>query len=317
MASRKLRFALIAVGAIVVIGALAVGAALITKSNNSSSSQYVSDSSASPSPETATTQTSTAVYSNAEARAKYASVLAVMQGFFDSESTQSDSANKFLRESSDAPGEQVYDLHDCQPGSAYISGLYVKDDIKLAEYADLAYLTVVWRGHLKQLGYPEELWASDVDQFENSELDEIERSGGERETNFSAWMDARNNAQQAFMQALATKLNDYRASNPSLVRIIVAGECGGDSVDVGIITNPPGAQVLIIPTFFHELCRVENINPDDPAACDRWREPKAGRLEQVAGNYFYIAHWPDGTTGRGSINLDKINEDETVTLQKP
>jgi hypothetical protein len=88
-------------------------------------------------------------------------------------------------------------------------------------------------------------------------------------------------------------------------------------MSVRIVTSPRGGQVLFIPVFFYELCKAQNLDPDDARSCNRWGEAVDGRLAQVAGNYIYVARWPDGVVRRGRLTFSNKQDGETVLVQKP
>jgi hypothetical protein len=86
---------------------------------------------------------------------------------------------------------------------------------------------------------------------------------------------------------------------------------------VSIATEPLGAQVMFIPTFFYELCKAQRLDPDDTRRCNRWREAVDGRLSQVAGDYLYMARWPDGAIRRGTLSFTGMEDGQRVVLRKP
>jgi hypothetical protein len=115
---------------------------------------------------------------------------------------------------------------------------------------------------------------------------------------------------------LARQLNAYQRTHRILPPVIALG-CGGGEIEVRIVAEPPNGTVFFIPVFFHEICRLQQIDPDDQNRCNRWREAIAGTPSMVAGDYVYLARWPDGVIRRGKLSFDGVESGKTVTLQKP
>lgn len=120
-----------------------------------------------------------------------------------------------------------------------------------------------------------------------------------------------------FTGSIVTSLAAYRRSHPSLPKLVSIGGCGGAELTVSIATDPKGGQVLFIPTFFYELCKVQRQNPDDPQRCPRWRGAFEGHLAEVIGNYMYRVRWHDGTLRRGTLNFAELDDGATIVLRKP
>ena len=66
-----------------------------------------------------------------------------------------------------------------------------------------------------------------------------------------------------------------------LREVVIGGGCGAGEVEVTIVTQPSGGQVLLAPSFYYELCRAQDIDPEDTRRCNRWREAHDGKLEYV------------------------------------
>jgi hypothetical protein len=206
-------------------------------------------------------------------------------------------------------GKGDYDLYHCRTGGEYL-GMGVTDDDTTGSYANLAFDTVVWSNNLKKMTYPAAVWQPPLTAYEAEELKLIAETPLEA---MNDWGERRTK----FLKSLAEKLAAYRAGKPKLRKIVVEGGCGAGEVNVTIATEPKGGQVLFIPTFFHELCKVQKVDPDDAAACTRWREAVDGTLSQVSGDYLYQVKWPDGATRKGKLSFNKLEEGQTVTLRKP
>jgi hypothetical protein len=204
-----------------------------------------------------------------------------------------------------AGGVATYDLSNCLRGADY-AGTQRAPEIKA--YADIALDVIVWRNAFRRFAFPATLWQTSLTGYEQTQVDRT--IAGKPPGSEDAVTDR-------FQQAMVTRLNAYGASHAGFPRLILHGGCGAGEGNVLIATVPVGAQVLFIPTFFYELCKVQRQNADDPGACPRWREAIEGKLQSVAGDYLYRARWPDGTTRRGTLRFDMGDDGKTITLRKP
>ncbi len=229
----------------------------------------------------------------------YAAIKTVMQKIYDSGDRGVPSASR--------KGE--YDLYHCRRGAEYL-GKSTDDDDTTISYANIAFDIIVWANNLKKLSYPASLWQGPIAGYEAGETKLVAESPLD---SWTEWTERRT----AFVRALAVSLEAHRKTKPSLRKVISMGGCGAGEVNVTIATEPKGGQVLFIPTFFYELCKVQQLNPDDAAACSRWREAVDGTLSQVSGDYLYQVRWPDGATRKGKLSFNKLEQGQTVTLRKP
>jgi hypothetical protein len=229
---------------------------------------------------------------------QYAAIKTVMQRLYD----------KGDRDTKAILGKGDYDLYHCTNGAEYLGAGTGEDT--LASYANIAFDAVVWSNNLKRLNYPAALWQAPIAQYEAQEIALVQKAPDEAVTE---WADRRGK----FLNELSGRLADHRAKNRALRKVVVEGGCGAGEVSVTIATEPKGAQVLFIPTFFYELCRVQNVDPDDTKGCARWREAVDGTLAQVSGDYQYVVRWPDGTVRRGKLSFQNLQDGQTVTLRKP
>jgi hypothetical protein len=205
----------------------------------------------------------------------------------------------------DPPG---YDLYHCANGAEFL-GLSGGDG-RTSALANLAFDTVIWRNNLAKLGYPAEIVDPLLSEYETARLAAALRSPHETS-------DQQETARGRFVERVRARLSDYRRSKPSLTPVVVEGGCGAGEVNVSIATEPLGAQVMFIPTFFYELCKAQRLDPDDTRRCNRWREAVDGRLSQVAGDYLYMARWPDGAIRRGTLSFTGMEDGQRVVLRKP
>jgi hypothetical protein len=201
-----------------------------------------------------------------------------------------------------------YDLNHCVDGSDFLGWSGV--DALTTHFANLAFDTVIWRNNLAKIGYPAEIVDPLLSEYETARLAGALRSPPETRNQ-------QDTANDRFLERFRARLADYRRSKPSLTPIIVEGGCGAGEVSVSIATEPRGAQVMFIPTFFYELCKAQRLDPDDTQRCNRWREAVDGTLSHVAGDYLYTARWPDGVTRRGTLSFTFREDGQRILLRKP
>jgi hypothetical protein len=240
--------------------------------------------------------------------AHYFAVKTVMQRLYDADGAKFWAARlhhqQFDREMGHVP---TYDVVNCIRGSEYTGSGGAKRDVTAA-FADVAFDVITWREAFHRLGFPPSTWQQPLTGYEQKEVDRaIASSAAAEDDPIGA----------AFERTMLQRLNDYRASHPALPKIISVGGCGAGEGNVTIATVPIGGQVLFIPTFFYQLCKVEKQNADDPGSCPRWREAIEGKLQSVAGDYLYRVRWPDGATRRGTLRFDMGDDGKTITLRKP
>jgi hypothetical protein len=239
--------------------------------------------------------------------AHYFAVKTVMQRLYDADSTKLWSARvkqqQFDRSMGRAP---TYDIANCVHGSGYTGG-DPRHDVNSA-FADVAFDVITWRTAFQRLGFPASTWQQPLTDYEQKEVDR---------TIAAATTSDEDPIAAAFDKAMVQRLNAYRATHPNLPQIVDVGGCGAGEGTVLIATVPVGGQVLFIPTFFYQLCKVEKQNADDPSSCPRWREAIEGKLQSVAGDYLYRVRWSDGAIRRGTLRFDMGDDGKTITLRKP
>jgi hypothetical protein len=233
----------------------------------------------------------------ADPKAQYYVIKRTMQQFYDSGTLKSNVSTH--------PADP-YDLHACGASGADFLGRAYDDSEPVAELANLAARVVLWRSDLRKIGYPESVWRPVLIEFEDTALPLL----GGPSSNYDAF-----NEKQS--KRIAATLNKHRrASNPGLREIVIMGGCGAGEIGIKVTTEPRNGQLLFIPVFFHELCKAQRFDPDDPRSCDRWREAVDGVLFDVAGDYFYRAQWPDGAARRGRLSFTNLKDGQTVVFRK-
>ncbi|HUF25089.1 MAG TPA: hypothetical protein VMN81_13240 [Vicinamibacterales bacterium] len=200
------------------------------------------------------------------------------------------------------------DLYSCLTGSDFVGESMSEGP--LGRQADIATEVAYWTAALDR--YPREAWASDVARYERDEL--ASAAAGSQNVE----VEGEDQERAAFLKRLASQVNAaVRQAQLRLPTVVVEGGCGAaGEVPVRFSSDPRGAQVMLIPTFFYDVCKARRIDPDDPARCKRWREALEGTPVGVAGDYYYVARWADGIVRRGKLTFDEESA-SSVTLAKP
>jgi len=179
--------------------------------------------------------------------------------------------------------------------------------------AMLALKIVVLRHDLGRLGYPETLWSPIVDDFENTQLRLLLNERGR----FSFDLPSHKHDETA-MRRIGASLNNYRKqANPSLRPLTYKGGCGAGEFEIRVFMEPGDGRLLFIPAFFYQLCRAQQLDPNNTDRCDRWHEALNGQLSWVAGDYYYIARWPGGAIRQGRLSFTNLKEGQIVVFRKP
>ena len=198
--------------------------------------------------------------------------------------------------------DEPFDVVSCATGESYVGG-----DDALVPLAGLAIKVVRLEKSLPTFGYPRSVWGERVDAYEREQLQALS-SGAETPVNDVGY-DLR-------LVELADALTHYRENDaPQSRPVMIEGGCGAGEVGIVVATEPAGGTVAFIPVFFHKLCEVQKLDPQDPAQCDRWRESVDGALFDAAGDYIYHSRWPDGREKRGRLSLTNLTEGQTVTFR--
>ena len=211
-----------------------------------------------------------------------------------------------------------YDIVHCESGSDYFGERPPADALFVA-LANLAADIVIWRNDFRRLAIPEAVWRPVLIEIEDTQLALRLQEGRLQEGRAPAATDAPSERRYASQQRqLLSALNAYRAqSGGRRAPFQMEGGCGAGDFNVTITTAPRTGRVFFIPVFFHELCKAQQLDPDDRGACNHWREAVDGTLAYVAGDYRYQAVWPDGATRSGPLSFTHLQEGQIVTIRKP
>ena len=202
------------------------------------------------------------------------------------------------------------DLDTCQFGEAHFAGKGF-GSTRLDEYAEIANEALILEDNLRAFGYPARLWAPVIARYESAEVSIADRTSEGR------FYEGTTSVRNKMTGRLLKDLNAYRKRHRGLMPVKSEGGCGGGGFSVKVATQPSGGRIMVVPTFFYELCRVQGINPDDPTRCSHWREVVDGNVAQVSGDYRYSVRWHDGTIRRGKLSFDESLGDKPLIIRKP
>jgi hypothetical protein len=226
----------------------------------------------------------------------------------------------------------TYDLFLCQEVGTLLGDNPWKAPDPVPDLGQLALRVMIWHHDLEKLGYPEAVWLPTLNDFENRQFDLIMKENAKQEASApdkdkavpdeNAKWDAEEPPSEKDFEATAKKLavllNDYRRkTNPGLTRMVVEGGCGAGEVSIQVHVEPKDGRVFFQSAFFHKLCEAQHLDPNDVEHCDRWYEAIDGKLDYVAGDYFYIARWPDGKLRQGELSFRRLKQDQSVVFTKP
>jgi hypothetical protein len=143
----------------------------------------------------------------------------------------------------------TYDIVNCFRGDEYLGAGIGAHDVTPV-FADIALDVVTWRDAFRRLGFPPSTWQQPLTDYEQKEVDRAIAS--------SAAAPENDPISAAFERTMLQRLNAYRAAHPALPKVVRVGGCGAGEATVTIATAPLAAQVLFIPTFFYELCKLRS-----------------------------------------------------------
>lgn len=183
-------------------------------------------------------------------------------------------------------------------------------DVRLLAYADIAYEALTVEQQLPQGGYPRSVWSRALTLFETREVALAENSRLSPE--------ALAPDRRAFRAALSATLESYHKKHRAAAKVSFPDiECGPPGARmVRLETQPSGGTVFVIPTFFYQLCKIKRTDPNDLNACAQWRESLQGIVTYVAGDYYYLVRWKDGSQKRGKLSFEDMHNLQRVVLHK-
>jgi hypothetical protein len=176
-------------------------------------------------------------------------------------------------------------------------GWYERDeDYTRGALEEIAMQVITMHGTLQREGFERQQWEPVVQEFEQQAVSIATRYSGE--AGHKAFFDT----YLPLLQSKVTNLANSLGPSPRSGRLVsddVDGECGDGGIWVQITTLPAGGRVWLMSEFDFRLCRSRGHDPWTSGQC-RFNEYTDSDMGLVAGNYQYLAQWPDGTQSRGA-----------------
>lgn len=167
-----------------------------------------------------------------------------------------------------------------------------------AKLMALAFATSMWRADFKEMGILNSGMEAEIARFENQTIRNWEANGWRGHPDI--WKQA---------DQFRLKLNRMRAANKNWLEFVLDDGCGAGDIDVKVAISPPSGQLFVISKFYFMLCKAQNIDPMNLAKCDRWNELH-GSVSPLAGDYYYLAKWSDGSIRCGQLGVNEAADKE-------
>jgi hypothetical protein len=125
-------------------------------------------------------------------------------------------------------------------------------------------------------------------------------------------------ARDRALNALTGSLEEIRRAATGAAKIFKTNRCSREirSMALNHKTAPEGGRVRFIPYVLHQICRVQQLDADDPVRCDYWMNAKADGPMSFAGEMVYSVRWPDGTVAGGQFDPNASRDVGIVTLRE-
>lgn len=182
------------------------------------------------------------------------------------------------------------------------------EDKQGKKLTNLAFVTATWRNDFKDMGILDSDMEAEISHFEKQTI---------RGWEAHAWRGSTLLDKQT--EQFRHELNRMRSVKKNWPEFEMDDGCGAGDIDVKVGINPPSGQLFVISKFFFMLCKAQNIDPMNLAKCDRWNEIH-GSVSPLAGDYYYLAKWSDGSIRCGQLGVNEAadkNKDLVIAkLQK-
>lgn len=119
------------------------------------------------------------------------------------------------------------------------------------------------------------------------------------------------------VDSLVAELDGLRRKTPGAAQVRAIHRCDGQqrSLALNYTTAPEDGRARFMPWVLHQLCQVQQLNPDDPIRCDYWMSGKTDKPMSFAGETVYSVRWLDGSTANGRFDPEQSRSAGTVTLR--
>lgn len=177
-----------------------------------------------------------------------------------------------------------------------------------AERAGLAGAMIVraletrsWQRDLARAGYPEAPTAEAIGHYEAALVN-------------AGFADA---ARTRAIDSLVLELDGLRLKTPGAAQVRAVHRCDAQrrSLALNYTTAPEDGRARFIPYVLHQICQVQQLNPDDQIRCDYWMYGRTDKPMSFAGETVYSVRWLDGSTANGRFDPEQSRSAGTVTLR--
>lgn len=158
-----------------------------------------------------------------------------------------------------------------------------------------------WQRDLARAGYPEGPTAEAIGRYEAMLV-----SAGFTEA-----------ARARAVDALVVDLDGIRLKTPGAAQVRAIQQCDGQqrSLALNYKTAPEDGRARFMPYVLHQICQVQQLNPDDPIRCDYWMYGRTDKQMSFAGEMVYSVSWSDGSTANGRFDPEESRSAGTLTLR--
>lgn len=158
-----------------------------------------------------------------------------------------------------------------------------------------------WQRDLARAGYPEAPVAEAIGRYEATLV-----TAGFAEA-----------ARKRAVESLVTDLNAIRRTAMGTAEVRAIDRCDGKgrSLALNYKTAPEDGRARFIPYVLHQVCQMQQLNPDDQIRCDYWINGRADGQMSFAGETVYSVRWADETVANGRFDPEESRSDGTVTLR--
>lgn len=181
------------------------------------------------------------------------------------------------------------DLYSC--GGTF----FAADDDPHPGLSDVASDMASFELRLSDAGYGE-VSRKELQPFEEAMV-QAYSAAGSRESFWTLYEQERDR----FARGLVDRLNSRSGAGQR--QLVYEGECGAGEARFTIETQPSGATLHLISRWGALVCEGLKIDPYDIERCKGWRPVGAPSIEQVVGDYHYLATWANGRSSRGRLRF--------------
>ncbi|MBY5721045.1 hypothetical protein HFO33_31505 [Rhizobium leguminosarum] len=201
--------------------------------------------------------------------------------------------------------DKLLHLDTCMFGNEALFGMEDGDD-KTFKLKELAFEVVNFSTALSSAGYPKDVWATPISQFEQKNLIAI---SNDKES--AMYFDHDSSKPLPLLTSLAKNATTYRKANPGRQLIKVTDKspgCGAGEMTVTITTKPKAKRIQYINAVNFDICHLQGKKDYDTESCKTWTDYSISKNSgaQMAGNYKIVVTWADNTTITRTVKVEEL-----------